>query len=259
MLPREDLLKGVENRDCVARVIDQAEQAVKTWEVVMTDFLSPPELAEVQQAFGRLSDVQMVAWGGYPQAERQRLAIARSELPLDPSQVEVAPLSIAGNFLFDPASHRDFLGALLGTGIVREKVGDILVLGERGAQAIVVKELVDFLQASLTQVRSVPVKTQPIPLEELKIREPKKKELTTVEASMRLDAVASAGFGMSRSKMAEMISAGDVRVNWKETTSTSYTVKPGDLIAIRGKGRVEVGEVMVTKKDRFRVQLTRFV
>ncbi|KAM3100591.1 photosystem II S4 domain protein [Phormidesmis sp. 146-35] len=259
MLPREDLLKGVENRDCVARVIDQAEQAVKTWEVVMTDFLSPPELAEVQQAFGRLSDVQMVAWGGYPQAERQRLAIARSELSLDPSQVEVAPLSIAGNFLFDPASHRDFLGALLGTGIVREKVGDILVLGERGAQAIVVKELVDFLQVSLTQVRSVPVKTQPIPLEELKIREPKKKELMTVEASMRLDAVASAGFGMSRSKMAEMISAGDVRVNWKETTSTSYTVKPGDLIAIRGKGRVEVGEVMVTKKDRYRVQLTRFV
>jgi photosystem II S4 domain protein len=259
MLPREDLLKGVENRECVARVIDQAEQAVKTWEVVMTDFLSPPELAETQQAFGRLSEVQMVAWGGYPQAERQRLAIARSELPLDISQVEVVPLSIAGNFLFDPASHRDFLGALLGTGIVREKVGDIIVLGERGAQAIVVKELVDFLQASLTQVRSVPVKTQPIPLEELKVREPKKKELTTVEASMRLDAIASAGFGMSRSKMAEMISAGDVRVNWKETTSTSYTVKPGDLIAIRGKGRVEVGDVMVTKKDRYRVQLTRLV
>jgi photosystem II S4 domain protein len=259
MLPREDLLKGVENRDSVARVIDQADQAVKTWEVVLTDFLSPPELAEIQQVFARLSDVQMIPWGGYPQAERQRLAIARSEIPLDPAQVEVAPLSISGNFLFDPASHRDFLGAILGTGIVRDKVGDIIVLGERGAQAIVVKELVDFLQANLTQVRSVPVKTQPIPIAELKVREPKKKELMTVEASMRLDAVASAGFGMSRSKMAELISAGDVRVNWKETSSTSYTVKPGDLIAIRGKGRVEVGEVMVTKKDRYRVQLTRFV
>jgi photosystem II S4 domain protein len=259
MLPREDLLKGVENRECVVRVIDQAEQAIKTWEVVLTDFLSPPELAEVQQVFGRLSDVQMVPWGGYPQAERQRLAIARSELPLDSSQVEVVPLSIAGNFLFDPATHRDFLGALLGTGIVREKVGDIIVLGERGAQVIVVAELVDFLQMSLTQVRSVPVKTQPIPIAELKVREPKKKELTTVEASMRLDAIASAGFAMSRSKMAEMISGGDVRVNWKEITSTSHTVKPGDLIAIRGKGRVEVGEMMVTKKDRYRVQLTRFI
>lgn len=259
MLPREDLLKGVENRESVARVIDQAEQAVKTWEVVLTDFLSPPELAEIQQVFGRLTDVQTAAWGGYPQAERQRLAIARSELPLETAQVEVAALEIAGNFLFDPATHRDFLGALLGTGIVRDKVGDIIVLGERGAQAIVVTELVTFLQTALTQVRSVPVKVQPILLTELKIREPKKKELTTVEASMRLDAVGSAGFGMSRSKMADLISAGDVRVNWKEITSTSYTVKPGDLIAIRGKGRVEIGEVMVTKKDRYRVQLTRFV
>lgn len=259
MLPREDLLKGVENRETVARVIDQAEKAIKTWEVVVSDFLSPPELAEVQRAFERLTEVQLLAWGGYPQAERQRVAIARSDLPLDTSQVELAAIEIAGNFLFDPATHRDFLGSLLGTGIVREKVGDIIVLGERGAQAIVVPELVEFLQSSLSQVRSVPVKTEPIPLSELKIREPKKKELTTVEASMRLDAIASAGFGMSRSKMADLINGGDVRVNWKETTSSSYAVKSGDLIAIRGKGRVEVGDVMVTKKDRYRVQLTRFV
>jgi photosystem II S4 domain protein len=259
MLPREELLKTVENREVVARVIDQADQAIKTWDVVQTDFLSPPELAEVQQRFSRLTEVQLVAWGGYAQAERQRLAIARAELPLEPAQVELVALEIAGNFLFDPATHRDFLGAMLGSGIVREKVGDIVVLGERGAQAIVVPELAEFLQLSLTQVRSVPVKTRPIDLSELKIREPKKKELTTVEASMRLDAIASAGFGMSRSKMAELITSGDVRVNWKEINSSSHTVKPGDLIAIRGKGRVEVGEMAVTKKDRYRVQLTRYV
>lgn len=259
MLPREELLKGVENRDAVARVIDQAEQAIKTWEVVLTDFLSPPELAEIQSLFQRLTEVHLLAWGGYPQAERQRLAIARSELPLDQTQVQLAVLEIAGNFLFDPASHRDFLGALLATGLVREKVGDIVVLGERGAQAIVVPELVDFLELHLTQVRSVPVKTRRIDWSELKIREPKKKELTTVEASLRLDAIASAGFGMSRSKMADLITAGDVRVNWKEVTSASAPIKAGDLIAIRGKGRVEVGEIAVTKKDRYRVQLTRFV
>ncbi|MDX2229260.1 MAG: photosystem II S4 domain protein [Leptolyngbyaceae cyanobacterium bins.349] len=259
MLPREDLLKGVENRESVARVIDQADQAIKIWEVVFSDFLPPPELAEVQSAFTRLSDVHLVAWGGYSQAERQRLAIARAELPLAAEQVELIALEIAGNFLFDPASHRDFLGAILGTGIVRDKVGDIIVLGERGAQAIVVPELAEFLSMSLTQVRSVPVKTRPINFSELKIREPKKKELATVEASMRLDAIASAGFGMSRNKMVDLIEAGDVRVNWKEITSASHAVKTGDLIAIRGKGRVEVGEVNVTKKDRYRVQMTRYV
>ncbi len=259
MLPREELLKAVENRDTVARVIDQADQAIKTWEIVLTDFLSPPELAETQRAFSRLTEVQLEAWGGYPQAERQRVAIARSELPLENSQVEVVALEIAGNFLFDTATHRDFLGAMLGTGIVRDKTGDIIVLGERGAQAIVVPELVEFLEMNLKQVRSVPVKTSRIDLSELKIREPKKKELTTVEASLRLDAIASAGFGMSRSKMADLIDGGDVRVNWKEITQSSHLIKPGDLVAIRGKGRLEVGEVAVTKKDRYRVQLTRYM
>ena len=259
MLPKEDLLKGVENRDSASRAIDQAEQAIKTWEVVLTEFLSPPELAEAQQIFSQLTEVQHLSWGGYPQAERQRLAIARSQLPLEQTQIEVAALHIAGNFLFDPASHRDFLGAVLGTGIVREKVGDIMVLGERGAQVIVVPELAEFLEANLTQVRTVPVKGQRIDLSELKVKEPKKKELTTVEASLRLDAIASAGFGMSRSKMADLILAGDVRVNWREVTQASHALRTGDLIAIRGKGRLEVGEITVTKKERYRVQLTRLI
>lgn len=259
MLPREEILKGVENRDSIARVIDRTEQAIKTWEVVLTDFLSPPELAELQRAFSRLTEVQIVAWGGYEQAERQRVAIARVEVPLERSQVELVALEIAGNFLFDTATHRDFLGAMLGTGIVREKTGDIIVLGERGAQAIVSPELAEFLEMSLQQVRSVPVKTQRIELSELKIREPKKKESTTVEASLRLDAIASAGFGMSRSKMSDLIDGGDVRVNWKDVTQASYQVKAGDLIAVSGKGRLEVGEIMVTKKERYRIQLTRYM
>lgn len=259
MLPREEILKGIENRDTAARVIDLAEQALKTWEIVFTDFVSPPELAEIHQMFDRLTEVQVVAWGGYERAERQRVGIARSEMPLDRSGIELAALEIAGNFLFDTATHRDFLGSMLGCGIIREKTGDVIVLGERGAQAIVVPEMVEYLEQHLTQVRSVPVKTQRIELSELKVKEPKKKELTTVEASLRLDAIASAGFGMSRSKMADLITSGDVRVNWKDVTSASHIVKSGDLIAIRGKGRLEVGEVAITKKDRYRVQLTRYM
>jgi photosystem II S4 domain protein len=259
MLPRDELLKGIENRDSAARILDRAEQAIKTWDIALTDFLSPPELFEAQQMLSRLTEIEHLSWGGYPQAERQRLAIARSELPLDQSQVEIAALNIAGNFLFDPATHRDFLGALLGTGLVRDKVGDIIVLGERGAQALVVPELVDFLTLNLTQVRSVPVKTQPVDLSEFKVREPRKKEMTTVEASLRLDAIASAGFGMSRSKMVDLITSGDVRVNWKEIAQASHQLKASDLIAIRGKGRLEVGEIAITKKGRYRIHLTRLM
>lgn len=258
MLPKGDLLKRVEAKERISRVIDQAEQALKTWEVVQTDFLSPPELAEAEDVFGVLAEVQTKSWGGYPQAERQRLALARAELPLETSQVELVALSIAGNFLFDPATHRDFLGALLGTGIVREKVGDILVLGERGAQAIVVPEMATFLSDALNQVRTVSVKTEMIALDELRVREPRKKEMTTVEASLRLDAIASAGFGLSRSKMVGFISAGDVRVNWKSVTQASHALQAGDLVTIRGKGRLEVGDISITKKQRYRIALQRY-
>ncbi|GBF81737.1 photosystem II S4 domain protein [Aphanothece sacrum] len=258
MLTKDKLLKCLENREEMARLLDLAEIAVKTWEVMVSDFFSPPIVAEAQTLLKKFTEVDILTWGGYPQAERQRVGISRTEIPLDPSQIPLAALDIAGNFLFDPATHRDFLGAILGTGLVREKIGDIIVLGERGAQVIVVPEMVEFLETSLTQVRSVPVKTRAIALDELKIRAPKTKEMTTVEASMRLDAIASAGFGMSRSKMAEAITSGDVRVNWKDITQASYNVASGDLITVRGKGRLEVGEVVITKKERYRIQLTRF-
>jgi len=259
MLPKEELLKGIENRETITRIIDLAEQAIKTWEIIQSNFLSPPEIFEAEGIFQKLTELEIVSWGGYTQAERKRLAIARSDLPIDTSSVDLKVINIEGNFLFDTATHRDFLGSMLGTGIEREKTGDIIILGERGAQAIVVPELVQYLEINFQQVRSVPVRIKPIELSELKIRQPRKKELTTVEASMRLDAVASAGFGMSRSKMVDLIDGGDVRVNWKEISQASYSVKTGDLIAIRGKGRLEVGEVAITKKERYRVQLTRYV
>jgi hypothetical protein len=93
MLPKEDLLKSVENQAALntpPRVLDQAEQAIRTWEIVFTDFLSPPEFVEAQEVFRRLTEVHFVAWGGYPQAERQRGAIARAEIPLEPTEIPLA-------------------------------------------------------------------------------------------------------------------------------------------------------------------------
>lgn len=258
MLPKTELLHGAEHLETLTRIIDQAEQALKTWEVVQTDFLSPPELGEAQSLLSKLTELHCVSGGGYPQAERQRIAIARVDLPLEPTQIELTLLKISGNFLFDPATHPDFLGSILGTGLVRGKIGDILVMGERGAQTIVLPEVADFLRLDLKQVRTVPVTVEPLDFDELRVREPRTKQMTTVEASMRLDAIASAGFGMSRSKMSGLVSSGDVRVNWKTITQSSHALKSGDLIAIRGKGRLTIGDVSVTKKDRFRMALTRY-
>lgn len=77
---------------------------------------------------------------------------------------------------------------------------------------------------------------------------------------MRLDVVAAAGFGVSRSKMAEDIQIDKVKVNWQEAKSSSQSVKAGDIISMRGRGRVEVCEVFgQTKKGRTSVLLKRFM
>jgi photosystem II S4 domain protein len=259
MLPRQDLLKGTEFRETMARAIDLAEKALKNWEPICSSFLSPPEVAEVTTRFQSLAELHLLAWGGYPQAERQRLVLARTSLPLTPEEVPIAALSIRGNFLFDPASHPDFLGAILGTGIVRDTVGDIIVLGEQGAQVLVEPEILDHLQLHLQQVRSVPVTVTPISLDQLRIPPPRTKSITTFEASLRLDALGSAGFGLSRSKMADEISKGEVRVNWKTVTQPSYALSVADLIAVRGRGRLQVDEIAETKKGRYKVAMTRFM
>ena len=67
----------------------------------------------------------------------------------------VAAIKVQGTgFAFDAANHRDFLGACLGTGIERSKVGDILVQGEQGALIMVAPQLVEHLEGTLVQVRA---------------------------------------------------------------------------------------------------------
>lgn len=35
-------------------------------------------------------------------------------------------------------------------------------------------------------------------------------------------------------------SGGDVKVNWKEVTKNGLSLKTGDVVSVRGKGRLEV-------------------
>ncbi|MGA0364874.1 MAG: S4 domain-containing protein, partial [Vulcanococcus sp.] len=76
-------------------------------------------------------------------------------------------------------------------------------------------------------------------------------------ASLRLDAVASAGLGVSRSKMADWIRAGAVRVNWSVITSPSRELKQGDRVRLDGRGELEILEIQPTKRERWRLVMQR--
>lgn len=234
--------------------------------MIHSDFLTPPAIDDALKALKRLADVGVVVSGGYTKAERCRLSFGHKEAIFTSTVRDgigfpgaVAALSIAGDFMFDPVTHSDFLGAILSTGISREKIGDILVQGDTGAQIIVVPDLTDYLAASLIQVRKTPVLCRSIPLTDLKVQPLRVKVIKSVEASLRVDALASAGFKISRSKLVELISSGDVRVNWKDVTKNGQSVKTGDVISVHQKGRLEVGDIVTTKKGRYAVELLRYM
>jgi RNA-binding protein YlmH len=104
----------------------------------------------------------------------------------------------------------------------------------------------------------VEVLLQVAPLEQLQwpaSRVPR--QVSSVEASLRLDAVASAGLGMSRSRMAELIRSGAVRVNWQVITSPSRELNCGDRVRLDGRGELEILEIQPTKRDRWRLVMQR--
>lgn len=59
--------------------------------------------------------------------------------------------------------------------------------------------------------------------------------------------------------MQDFIDGGDVRVNWRSVTKGSVAVKQGDVITVRGKGRAVIGTVNETAKERFAIEIQRYV
>ena len=251
------------HRDEVARAVERAERARDRWTPETTGFLDPGAMASVEEAVRAVCGDEVVvrAWGGFSSAERRRATMTRAESVDDEAmETTVRALRVEGNFMFDAATHRDFLGAILGTGIAREKIGDILIRGERGADVMTTPEMCEFLTTALTSVRTVKVTASEVDVSELRVPTPKVEEINTSEASTRLDALGSAGFRVSRSKFASHVASGDVKVNWREVTKGRHELSVGDVISCRGKGRVEVQDIRPARKEgRFAVRLLRFV
>jgi photosystem II S4 domain protein len=280
MLPRPELLRGSRQPQLLEPLIASAETVLRTWQPQWTPFLGGALREEAEACLGQLSELTLHSDGGYPGAERRRLLLQRRESSQEPSQLagelageragelagelpkelagELTGLEISGNFLFDPAEADDLRQALWAAGAAAADLGDVWRLGDRGGQAIVTRDLAQRLHGCQTNVRTVEVRLEARPLAELQlpaVRNPKR--FSTVEASLRLDAVASAGFGLSRARMAELIRQGEVRINWRSVSSPSKELAVGDRVQLAGRGELELEQMALTKRDRWLLTLLR--
>ena len=268
-LLQDELLIGAEDPEGLRRLVHLADQVLRTWQPAWSPFLG----ARLQEeALTRLNNLSEIGWhrdGGYPGAERCRLLCHRNDNVRDivgdsiSDNVETpsAPIQgllIEGNFLFDPLSPEDIRNALRDMGAAPDQIGDLWVRGDRGGQGLCSPDSAAILHEHRGRVRDVEIRCEVLPIEALHLPSQRiPRTLQTVEASCRIDAIASAGFGLSRAKIVSHIKAGRLRMNWHDVRQASRDVGVGDRLQLQDRGTLEVLSLTRTKRERWRVELRR--
>ena len=259
-LPIQELVKGCQDPKGMNQLLIQAESVIRTWQPAWSDFLSAPLREEALAKMRALSELQWHSEGGYEEAERQKVLCKRAEdtNSLTKEEIPIVGIRIEGNFLFDKANPQDFRTAITREGIEPGCIGDIWIRGDRGAEALCDIKTALKLNHSKGILRDVSIKFEAISIDDLHLP-PKRliKSFSTVEASCRLDAIASAGFGLSRAKIISHINEGILRLNWLPIKQASKELKVGDRLQLDQRGSIKVLSLELTKRQRWRIQLLR--
>lgn len=205
---------------------------------------------------------QTVFWGGYADAERvMALFLPDYMTAEDAIQPENSPLALlrAEKSPADTLSHRDYLGALMGLGIERAVLGDIL-LHPDGADLFVTEDMAEFILMNFLRAGRKRVVLSQVPLTDFRPPEVNEETGEGSVASLRLDSVAALIFRLSRAQMQERIDKGTVFLNQMQCLKPDADVAPGDRITVRGLGRARILELGgVSRKGRQFVRYARSV
>ena len=238
-----------------ARIDDCIALCAESYLLTNTNFLDIYQQSDVSQYLSKKKGVRYGFYGGFEDAER-KIAVFLPDYAEDISYIienpelsSIVSLKIRKDN-FSELTHRDYLGALMALGIRREMLGDIVVT-DKGCTVAVIRNIAVYIMDNLKSVGrgSVNVeicevfeKTSSVMGFELK---------RCYVSSMRLDAVVSAAFNMSRNVAAERIKRGEVLLNGIVTSKPDVKVSFGSKLVIHGLGKVMVEEdAGITRKGR---------
>ena len=250
--------KGTDNGELAARLIDLADSVAKGRPYAVSEFVSPGAVQIGETIQAHVPSLVLRVFGGYEGAERVKLAFVSADYE-GSVDFNVTACRVTWDARYRLLSHRDVLGSLMGLGISRERFGDI-IMQEDGAVILADTLLLAYLQQNFVKIAMVPVTVSQMVLKDIMPRLEKIKEIKTTVASLRLDAIVSSGFGISRTKAAEAIKGDRIQVNWQPAKGPSQDVQEGDVISMRGKGRMEMTQITGTsRKGRTGVLLKRYM
>jgi len=230
----------MENSELLKRGEDLARRCENKCIVTNTGFLSPAERYALEHDIN-LRQSRMIFRGGHGEAERTMaffLPEYMEEEDFDESEY-ICAIKISAPF--GSPGHRDYMGAVLGMGVDRAWVGDILLDGSTAyvfCQPSVLRHL-----ESIDKVGRYGVKTAAVALSTVPRKEKKLQELNFTVMSLRLDAVCSGMFRLSRTEAARQINAGNVSLNYAQCLKSDAAIKGGDIISLKGSGKGRLREL----------------
>lgn len=247
-----------EEHPFVERSLDYVERASVKNQLVVTPFLDPREVAILASIAQRDPNLVFLTDGGYEEAERKRALLAPDYYAENPNLFNISFLRLESAGM-KRLEHRDVLGSVLGLGIKRNILGDIIP-HNKGTDMIVDSRMVDYLSVNIGQVGRHRVSIRKITRPELALPKQNIKIRTASVASLRVDAVLSEGYRISRTKASSLVKSGKCKVNWKLVDKPDYLIAPGDLISLRGFGRTVVeGIEGHSKKGRIWIKLITYI
>lgn len=233
-----------EDKILEGQILDKWRECEEGYYLCHTSFLDLHEQSVAQMIVNRESkkrNAKALFLGGYEEAMRRILVF----LPDYISESDVEVLTVLDVEVLDKTrnyKHSDYLGAFLGSGLKRELIGDILVK-EQGAEIILLKDSLPMIEKAFSSVGR-----SSILLREKKIknfdwqREERERQRGTL-ASLRLDNVIAMAYQTSRSQAQEWIQRGIVYLNYIEREKNEIPVEAGDIIVVRGQGKIKVEEI----------------
>lgn len=253
--------KDADERMVLARALDQMDRASNRSIPCATQFLSPAQRAALEPLLAACGHPRHLFHGGYEGAERTVCVFLPDwqEEPDRDGSEELAALEAAYPLTGAELTHRDLLGGLMGIGLTREKVGDILV-GETAAQIVCLKEAAPIILSQFDQAGRYRLKLKEISLAELVPARLEVKLIHDTVATLRLDAVLASGFSLARGRAADAIAGGRVSLNHRECLKPDKPVEEGDVLTCRGLGKCVVKTVGgQSRKGRIIIEIERYL
>lgn len=259
MINRKQALFGITDKDeknLISLLCDKADKAILSGARMYSRFLSPAHTRLIKERLGK--DVLISFFGGYDDAERTIACLSSPDTYETDYSYPISAIKVTAKSK-KVFSHRDYLGSLMSLGIKRELLGDI-VLSDTYAVVFCHEEICDFLTMNLTSIGKNSVEATAVSNDSLNLGPRQFKEKSTTVSSMRLDCVLSSAIGKSRSISSELISKGLTQVNYEYVKSPSSQISDGDIISVRGFGKMVVlTDSTLTKKGRYHITIKQYV